>query len=129
MAHQCNIRVKDALISKSEQHINRILNNLPSAPEGLFIFKGKMENGIKEEGEPGISSINKVDPGKPAPLTWQRQLDSKVNLPIGFTLKFQEIRHMSMGKSMDVISNVSFTLPSYEHHYEGALHASQWTLN
>ncbi|KAJ0087545.1 hypothetical protein Patl1_07696 [Pistacia atlantica] len=94
MAHQCNIRVKDALISKSEQHINRILNNLPSAPEGLFIFKGKMENGIKEEGEPGMSSINKVDPGKPAPLTWQRQLDSKVNLPIGFTLKFQEIRHM-----------------------------------
>ncbi|KAJ0025811.1 hypothetical protein Pint_07568 [Pistacia integerrima] len=55
-----------------------------------------MENGIKEEGEPGMSSINKVDPGKPAPLTWQRQLDSKVNLPIGFTLKFQEIRHMAL---------------------------------
>ncbi|XP_044480354.1 non-lysosomal glucosylceramidase-like isoform X3 [Mangifera indica] len=54
-----------------------------------------MENSMKEEGELGMSSIHKVDPGKPASLTWQRQLDSKLNLPVGFTMKFEEIRHLA----------------------------------
>ncbi|KAJ4713800.1 Non-lysosomal glucosylceramidase [Melia azedarach] len=56
-----------------------------------------MENGIKE-GEKAQccpSSMHKVDPGQPPQLTWKRKLNSNVNIPIGFTLKLQEIRHLA----------------------------------
>ncbi|XP_021891614.1 non-lysosomal glucosylceramidase-like [Carica papaya] len=36
------------------------------------------------------SSINKVDPSKPAPLTWHRKLNSEENVPLEFTLSFKE---------------------------------------
>ncbi|ESR54893.1 hypothetical protein CICLE_v10018742mg [Citrus x clementina] len=53
-----------------------------------------MENGVKEEGE-NAASMPKVDPGQPPQLTWQRKLDSNVKVPTGFTLSFQEFRHLA----------------------------------
>ncbi|KAK4766371.1 hypothetical protein SAY87_008013 [Trapa incisa] len=37
----------------------------------------------------------KVDPGKPAALTWQRKIDSESKTPMEFTLSFQEKMHMA----------------------------------
>ncbi|XP_059449873.1 uncharacterized protein LOC132180902 [Corylus avellana] len=52
-----------------------------------------MENGFKQEGETEHSSSfpqHKVDPGKPAQLTWQRKLNCQGNVPSEFTVGFQE---------------------------------------
>lgn len=38
--------------------------------------------------------ICKVDPGKPALLTWQRKLNSKGNDPVQFNLSLKEVLHM-----------------------------------
>ncbi|OWM79312.1 hypothetical protein CDL15_Pgr003485 [Punica granatum] len=37
----------------------------------------------------------KVDPGKPAALTWQRKINSECNPPLVFNLSFQEKMHMA----------------------------------
>ncbi|KAE8022276.1 hypothetical protein FH972_008088 [Carpinus fangiana] len=52
-----------------------------------------MENGFEQEGETELSSsfpLHKVDPGKPAELTWQRKLNCQGNVPSEFTMGFQE---------------------------------------
>ncbi|KAG6719521.1 hypothetical protein I3842_03G009900 [Carya illinoinensis] len=52
-----------------------------------------MENGFKHEDEtelPSSFSHYKVDPGKPAPLTWQRRLNFQGNMPSEFTMPFLE---------------------------------------
>ncbi|KAG2714075.1 hypothetical protein I3760_03G009300 [Carya illinoinensis] len=52
-----------------------------------------MENGFKHEDEtelPSSFSHYKVDPGKPAPLTWQRKLNFQGNMPSEFTMPFLE---------------------------------------
>ncbi|XP_059642234.1 uncharacterized protein LOC132284176 [Cornus florida] len=54
-----------------------------------------LENGFKEDGEGEPSHSFKVDPGKPASLTWQRKLNCKGNILSEFTLKFREIIHMA----------------------------------
>ncbi|GMY07917.1 non-lysosomal glucosylceramidase-like [Fagus crenata] len=57
-----------------------------------------MENGFKDERKmepPSGFSPHKVDPGKPAPLTWQRKLNCKGTLPSEFALTFQEKMHMA----------------------------------
>ncbi|KAH9750589.1 non-lysosomal glucosylceramidase [Citrus sinensis] len=56
------------------------------------MFEGKiLENGLhEEEKEPLNSSLDKVDPGKPASLTWQRKL-STGEIPLSqFTLNWKE---------------------------------------
>ncbi|GAV69779.1 DUF608 domain-containing protein/GBA2_N domain-containing protein [Cephalotus follicularis] len=57
-----------------------------------------MENGHLKEGEIDSHTVpyaDKIDPGKPAPLTWQRKLNSNGNLPAEYALTFQEIMHMA----------------------------------
>ncbi|ESR44751.1 hypothetical protein CICLE_v10000199mg [Citrus x clementina] len=56
------------------------------------MFEGKiLENGLhEEEKEPLNSSFDKVDPGKPASLTWQRKLSTE-EIPLSqFTLNWKE---------------------------------------
>ncbi|OMO77999.1 Glucosylceramidase [Corchorus olitorius] len=53
-----------------------------------------MENGIKETVENDVTS-SEVDPGKPASLTWQRQLNSICKPPVAFGMSFQEIRQLA----------------------------------
>ncbi|XP_002525532.2 non-lysosomal glucosylceramidase isoform X1 [Ricinus communis] len=56
-----------------------------------------MENRIKEEGEKDSyldSSTQKINPGVPPSLSWERPLNSNGNVPLGFTLSFREILHM-----------------------------------
>uniref|UniRef100_A0A5B7BKN7 Non-lysosomal glucosylceramidase n=3 Tax=Davidia involucrata TaxID=16924 RepID=A0A5B7BKN7_DAVIN len=56
------------------------------------------ENGFKEEVErepSSDSSMFKVDPGKPALLTWKRKLNCDGNVLSEFTLKFREKMHMA----------------------------------
>ncbi|XP_022762707.1 non-lysosomal glucosylceramidase-like isoform X4 [Durio zibethinus] len=50
-----------------------------------------------DEGDKDTSnhSINKVDPGKPASLTWKRKLNDEGCVPSMFTLTFQEKLHMA----------------------------------
>lgn len=56
------------------------------------MFEGPItENGIDEgDRRSSNSSLDKIDPGKPAALTWQRKLDSVDNDLSSFTLTFQE---------------------------------------
>lgn len=57
-----------------------------------------MENGHKEDGDmehPVKSSAHKVNPGKPASLTWQRKLNTKANTLTRFNLKLREIKHLA----------------------------------
>ncbi|TXG53463.1 hypothetical protein EZV62_022632 [Acer yangbiense] len=67
--------------------------------EGLNVgLADKMENDFIEENEKAPScqsSMHKVDLGQPPQLTWQRRLNCNVKVPNGFTLKFQEFRHMA----------------------------------
>ncbi|XP_028063644.1 non-lysosomal glucosylceramidase-like isoform X3 [Camellia sinensis] len=55
------------------------------------------ENALKDgDKEPSSnSSMQKVDPGKPAPLTWQRKLNYDSIIPSEFTLKFGEKLYMA----------------------------------
>lgn len=57
-----------------------------------------MENGLAAaEGEEKLfpdTHAQKVDPGKPALLTWKRQLNSNGKIPVQFGLSFREISHM-----------------------------------
>lgn len=59
------------------------------------------ENGLKEQGdsEEADSSLSKVhvevEQGKHASTTWQRKLDSKVNVPSEYTLRYREIMHLA----------------------------------
>lgn len=57
-----------------------------------------MENGLAAaEGEEKLfpdTHAQKVDPGKPASLTWKRQLNSNGKIPVQFGLSFREISHM-----------------------------------
>ncbi|EOX96994.1 hypothetical protein QUC31_015882 [Theobroma cacao] len=55
-----------------------------------------LDNGF-DEGDKDASnhSINKVDPRKPAPLTWNRKLNGEGYVPSMFTLTFQEKLHMA----------------------------------
>ncbi|XP_015937543.1 uncharacterized protein LOC107463282 [Arachis duranensis] len=52
-----------------------------------------VENGSVKEDEHGTvkSSKVKVDPGKPAGLTWQRKLNTAGNTPLEFNVSFKEI--------------------------------------
>ncbi|KAM0977475.1 hypothetical protein ACFX13_020580 [Malus domestica] len=55
-----------------------------------------LENGFAErDHELSDSSLEKVDPGKPASLTWQRKLNSKGSAPLLFTLSLKEIIHLA----------------------------------
>ncbi|KAK8638558.1 hypothetical protein V6N13_136977 [Hibiscus sabdariffa] len=57
-----------------------------------------MENGIKETFEHDFASnsaLPEVDPGKPASLTWQRQLNRIGKPPTGFGLSFKEIMFLA----------------------------------
>ena len=55
-----------------------------------------LENGFAErDNEHSDSSLEKVDPGKPASLTWQRKLNSKGSAPLLFTLSLKEIIHLA----------------------------------
>ncbi|KAK2658493.1 hypothetical protein Ddye_005026 [Dipteronia dyeriana] len=57
-----------------------------------------MENDFIEENEKAPSrksSMHKVDSGQPPQFTWRRRLNCTVKVPSGFTLKFQEFRHMA----------------------------------
>lgn len=55
-----------------------------------------MENGFDEgDRRSSISSLDKIDPGKPAALTWKRKLDSVENALSLFTLTFQEKLQMA----------------------------------
>ncbi|KAJ7946546.1 Non-lysosomal glucosylceramidase [Quillaja saponaria] len=51
------------------------------------MFEGFVEENI----EPSQSPIIKVDPGKPAMLTWQRKLNSEGSVPLQFTLLLKEM--------------------------------------
>ncbi|KAF5738838.1 hypothetical protein HS088_TW12G00031 [Tripterygium wilfordii] len=56
-----------------------------------------MENGSRQEGEDGAvgsASAHKVDPAKPALLTWQRKLSNVNNVLKEFTLSYQDIMQM-----------------------------------
>ncbi|OMO92277.1 Glucosylceramidase [Corchorus olitorius] len=50
-----------------------------------------------DEGDKDTSNLptNKVDPGKPASLTWKRKLNGEACVPSMFTLTFQEMLHMA----------------------------------
>ncbi|XP_030496092.2 uncharacterized protein LOC115712025 isoform X1 [Cannabis sativa] len=57
-----------------------------------------MENGYEEECEielPSQFSSHKVNPGKPAALTWQRKLDSIEKVPSEFSVNFSETVQMA----------------------------------
>ncbi|PRQ21613.1 putative glucosylceramidase [Rosa chinensis] len=55
-----------------------------------------LENGFAERDEQhSESSIGKVDPGKPASLTWQRKLNSKGNDIVQFNLTLKEVIHLA----------------------------------
>ncbi|KAF2320095.1 hypothetical protein GH714_023335 [Hevea brasiliensis] len=56
------------------------------------MFEGELlENGFnQQDGEPSDSLVDKVDPWKPASLTWQRKLNSEEVALSLFTLSFQE---------------------------------------
>ncbi|KAF7802268.1 non-lysosomal glucosylceramidase isoform X1 [Senna tora] len=59
---------------------------------------GKMvENGFVEEYEETHESSNiKVEPGKPAALTWQRKLNAEGNAPLQFALSLKDTLHLSV---------------------------------
>ncbi|KDP42470.1 hypothetical protein JCGZ_00267 [Jatropha curcas] len=56
------------------------------------MFEGELlENGFNQEDrEPSDSLVDKVDPGKPASLTWQRKLNAEEIALSQFNLRFQE---------------------------------------
>ncbi|KAJ4830580.1 hypothetical protein Tsubulata_029831 [Turnera subulata] len=56
-----------------------------------------MEASHREEGKDGYLSAStgdKVDPGKPASLAWQRKLDSNLKAPKEFELGVRDVMHM-----------------------------------
>ncbi|XP_020230629.1 non-lysosomal glucosylceramidase isoform X1 [Cajanus cajan] len=54
------------------------------------------ENGfVHDDDKTGNSSTNKVDPGKPAGLTWQRKLNNEGKAPSEFTLSLKEMIHLA----------------------------------
>ncbi|KAI5593262.1 hypothetical protein BDE02_03G002900 [Populus trichocarpa] len=61
------------------------------------MFERKISgNGFDEEqGEPSNYPVDKVDAGKPAPLTWQRKLDGDETVLSQFTLSLQEMLLMA----------------------------------
>ncbi|KAL3598027.1 hypothetical protein D5086_005945 [Populus alba] len=59
--------------------------------EGKMFERKIPGNGFHEEqGEPSNYPVDKVDAGKPAPLTWQRKLDGDETVLSEFTLSLQE---------------------------------------
>ncbi|KAK7363930.1 hypothetical protein VNO77_06095 [Canavalia gladiata] len=55
-----------------------------------------VENGLVEDNNrTGNSSSKRVDPGKPAELTWQRKLNNDGNAPVEFTLSLKDIIHLA----------------------------------
>ncbi|CAN6720027.1 unnamed protein product [Malus baccata var. baccata] len=61
-----------------------------------MLEKKIFENEFAErDNEHSDSSLEKVDPGKPASLTWQRKLNSTGNAPLPFNLYLKEIIHMA----------------------------------
>ncbi|XP_057976381.1 uncharacterized protein LOC131163709 isoform X2 [Malania oleifera] len=62
-------------------------------------FKGEMiENGLDEGERDGCNSFIdevKVDPGKPASLTWQRKINSEGNVPSEFALSLKDKFHLA----------------------------------
>ncbi|KAA8537047.1 hypothetical protein F0562_029525 [Nyssa sinensis] len=84
--------------------INSVYINIFAARQSLRKYpdnqlpSGKMSvNHFDGEREPDESSNNKVkvDHWKPAPLTWQRKINSEGNVLSGFTLSLQEMIHMA----------------------------------
>ncbi|KAK4799969.1 hypothetical protein SAY86_025334 [Trapa natans] len=80
-----------------------LLSDLPFSPVGFRCFppqkmcQGKRsENGV-DQGERVCDNCHddKVDPGKPAALTWQRKIDSESNVPVEFNMSFQEKLHLA----------------------------------
>ncbi|KAK7376392.1 hypothetical protein VNO78_34677 [Psophocarpus tetragonolobus] len=63
----------------------------------LSPYTGRMvENGFVEEDDiTAKSSINKVDPGKPAGLTWQRKLNNDGNGSSVISLSLKEMIHLA----------------------------------
>lgn len=59
-----------------------------------MLINGFVDEGVREPSN-SFTDKTKVDPGKPASLTWQRKINSEGNVPLGFTLKLQEIIHMA----------------------------------
>lgn len=56
----------------------------------------KQENGFMEGDEEfPNSSINQVDPGEPASLTWQRKLNSEGNVPVSFSMSLKDMLHLA----------------------------------
>ncbi|XP_010520789.1 PREDICTED: non-lysosomal glucosylceramidase [Tarenaya hassleriana] len=51
--------------------------------------------GDGEDAESVDSSVSKVDPAKPASLTWQRRVDSEGKIPLEFSLTAKEIFEMA----------------------------------
>ncbi|KAL6179731.1 hypothetical protein ACLB2K_046403 [Fragaria x ananassa] len=57
---------------------------------------GDKENGFAErDDQHSESSIDKVDPGKPAYLTWQRKVNSTGKAVVEFNLTLKEVIHMA----------------------------------
>ncbi|EXB80388.1 hypothetical protein L484_010957 [Morus notabilis] len=56
----------------------------------------KLDNGFTEGDEEfSNSSINQVDPGIPALLTWQRKLNGEGNTPVSFSISLKEVIHLA----------------------------------
>ncbi|KAM1014728.1 hypothetical protein ACFX2C_044680 [Malus domestica] len=61
-----------------------------------MLEKKIFENEFAErDNEHSDSSLEKVDPGKPASLTWQRKLNSTGDAPLPFNLYLKEIIHLA----------------------------------
>ncbi|KAF5727076.1 hypothetical protein HS088_TW22G00763 [Tripterygium wilfordii] len=63
-------------------------------------MKGMMENGLEEEvqekqKQPCFSSMDKVDQGEPASLTWQRKLNDNAKVPPAFALSWRDTMHLA----------------------------------
>ncbi|PKI50291.1 hypothetical protein CRG98_029364, partial [Punica granatum] len=63
------------------------------------MFEEKIFGNGADQGERECDNCHddeiKVDPGKPAALTWQRKINSECNPPLVFNLSFQEKMHMA----------------------------------
>lgn len=70
--------------------ISNYFSRLHLQTHSSFCNVGRMSEGDICNNGFHDSSINKVDPSKPAPLTWHRKLNSEENVPLEFTLSFKE---------------------------------------